>query len=329
LIDIVLLPSVVFDKDTRAICTRAISQFLDSKSPCAYIDPDSGEKCVNTKSGHRIGHQSASGDLLHDGNFVVGDFNSAKFLLAIESALHTTMRGINSSGPSNHCDWRRLAAVHHRQNIDTLRRLGGYPASHDEKRRFPFGYNPENNPFALARSFLSLYSSFSNRGTEINATFCLSCLFGRPEYRLPCGHVICETCVDDFDDTDLDKRYPGRFIHQRCIICGSSSSDKWPFITTIRPPFSGLRVLSLDGGGVRGIVELTVLNRLEKEVGLGIPIGSFFDLIVGTSTGKFLELDSEHVGHPSDFCRWHHRTGYRCATTKCRRMHKSVPQHLQ
>ncbi|RBQ77004.1 hypothetical protein FVER14953_12393 [Fusarium verticillioides] len=37
--DIVLLPSVVFDKDTQAICTRAISQFLDSKLPCAYIDP--------------------------------------------------------------------------------------------------------------------------------------------------------------------------------------------------------------------------------------------------------------------------------------------------
>ncbi|EWZ80936.1 hypothetical protein FOWG_15265 [Fusarium oxysporum f. sp. lycopersici MN25] len=288
--DIVLLPSVVFDKDTQAICTRAISQFLDSKSPCAYIDPDSGEKCVNTKSGHRIGHQSASGDLLRDGNFVVGDFNSDKFLLAIESALHTTMRAINSSGPSNHCDWRRLAAVHHRQNIDALRRRGGYPALHNQDRRFPFGDNAENSPLTLAKSFLSLYTGTWRRGVESNTTFCLGCLFGRPEYRLPCGHVICETCVDDFDDTAVDKRYPGRLMHQRCIICDTSSSDKWPFVTIIRPPLCGLRVLSLDGGGVRGIVELTVLNRLEKEIGLGIPIGSFFDLIVGTSTGGIIAL---------------------------------------
>ncbi|KAF5684647.1 hypothetical protein FDENT_6652 [Fusarium denticulatum] len=219
--DIVLLPSVVFDKDTQAICTRAISQFLDSKSPCAYIDPDTGEKCVNTKSGHRIGHQSASGDLLRDGSFVVGDFNSAKFLLAVESALQATMRAINSSGPPNHCDWRRLAAVHHRLNIDALRRRGGYPALHVEDRLFPFGNNTQKTPFTLAMS---------------------------------------------------------------------SSSDKWPFVTTIRPPICGLRVLSLDGGGVRGIVELTILNRLEKEIGLGFPIGSFFDLIVGTSTGGIIAL---------------------------------------
>ncbi|KAG5797164.1 hypothetical protein H9Q69_003773 [Fusarium xylarioides] len=288
--DIVLLPSVVFDKDTQAICTRAIGQFLDSKSPCAYIDPDTGEKCVNTKSGHRIGHQSASGDLLRDGNFVVGDFNSAKFLLAVESALHATMRAINSSGPSNHCDWRRLAAIHHRRNIAALRRRGGYPAFHAEDRRFPFGDNADENPLALAKAFLSIYTGAWHDRTEPNTTFCLGCLFGRPEYRLPCEHVICETCVEDFDDTAVDKRYPGRVMHKRCIICDSSSSDKWPFVTTMRPPLCGLRVLSLDGGGVRGIIELTVLNRLEKEIGLGIPIGSFFDLIVGTSTGGIIAL---------------------------------------
>ncbi|CZR37777.1 uncharacterized protein FPRO_07032 [Fusarium proliferatum ET1] len=288
--DIVLLPSVVFDKDTQAICTRAIGQFLDSKSPCAYIDPDSGEKCVNTKSGHSLGHQSASGDLLRDGNFVVGDFNSAKFLLAVESALHVTMRAINSSGPSNHCDWRRLAAVHHRRNIDALRRQGGYPGFHVGDRRFPFGDNTRKEPLALAMSFLSVYTGTWLRGCEQNTTFCLGCLFGRPEYRLPCEHVICDTCVEDFDDTAVDKQYPGRVMHRRCIICNSSSSDKWPFVTTVRPQLCGLRVLSLDGGGVRGIVELTVLNRLEKEIGLGIPIGSFFDIIVGTSTGGIIAL---------------------------------------
>ncbi|KAF5687085.1 hypothetical protein FCIRC_2473 [Fusarium circinatum] len=252
--DIVLLPSVVFDKDTQAICKRAIGQFLDS---------------------HRIGHQSASGDLLRDGNFVVGDFNSAKFLLAVESALHATMRAINSSGPSNHCDWRRLAAAHHRRNIDALRRRGGYPTFHAEDRRFPFGDNTKNKPLTFAMSLLSIYTGTRFREAERNTTFCLGCLFGRPEYRLPCEHVICETCVEDFDDTAVDKR---------------SSSDKWPFVTTIRPPLCGLRVLSLDGGGVRGIIELTVLNRLEKEIGLGIPIGSFFDLIVGTSTGGIIAL---------------------------------------
>jgi hypothetical protein len=31
---------------------------------------------------------------------------------------------------------------------------------------------------------------------------CFSCLFGRPEYSLPCGHVICKTCTRDFDQTE-------------------------------------------------------------------------------------------------------------------------------
>ena len=114
-------------QNTQDICTRAISQFLDSKSPCSYVDLDSGEKCVNTKSCHRIGHQSASGDLLHDGNFVSGNFNSTLFLLSIRSAFCTTMRAIKSSGPASFSDWRRLAAIYHRNNINALIRVGVIP----------------------------------------------------------------------------------------------------------------------------------------------------------------------------------------------------------
>jgi patatin-like phospholipase/acyl hydrolase len=54
----------------------------------------------------------------------------------------------------------------------------------------------------------------------------------------------------------------------------------------IFPKLAGVRILSLDGGGVRGIVELETLRRLEWHIGLDLPIGNFFDLIVGTSAGK-------------------------------------------
>lgn len=40
-----------------------------------------------------------------------------------------------------------------------------------------------------------------------------------------------------------------------------------------------------DRGGVRGIVELALLQAIEKEVGLGITINELFDLVIGTSTG--------------------------------------------
>jgi patatin-like phospholipase len=45
------------------------------------------------------------------------------------------------------------------------------------------------------------------------------------------------------------------------------------------------RVLSCDGGGVRGIVTLRYLEELEKEVG---PCYEYFDMFAGTSTGAFI-----------------------------------------
>lgn len=49
-----------------------------------------------------------------------------------------------------------------------------------------------------------------------------------------------------------------------------------------------VRILSLDGGGVRGIIELVVLSQMEKE--LGRPISEIFDMVAGTSTGGIIAL---------------------------------------
>ena len=48
------------------------------------------------------------------------------------------------------------------------------------------------------------------------------------------------------------------------------------------------RVLSLDGGGIRGIIPALVIAHLERQ--MGAPAGELFDLIVGTSTGGILAL---------------------------------------
>jgi patatin-like phospholipase/acyl hydrolase len=47
-----------------------------------------------------------------------------------------------------------------------------------------------------------------------------------------------------------------------------------------------VRVLTLDGGGIRGIVELALLEKLDSTMGLEVPLRDHFDLIMGTSTGK-------------------------------------------
>jgi len=47
-------------------------------------------------------------------------------------------------------------------------------------------------------------------------------------------------------------------------------------------------VLSIDGGGIRGLIPALVLRHVEEQAGR--PIAGLFDLIVGTSTGGILAL---------------------------------------
>src|SRR2546422_5276580 len=49
-----------------------------------------------------------------------------------------------------------------------------------------------------------------------------------------------------------------------------------------------IRILSIDGGGIRGIIPAMVLAELERRTGR--PICKLFDLIAGTSTGGVLAL---------------------------------------
>src|SRR5690349_3448668 len=48
----------------------------------------------------------------------------------------------------------------------------------------------------------------------------------------------------------------------------------------------GFRILSLDGGGSRGVYTLGVLNEVESAI--GSPLCKHFDLIYGTSTGSII-----------------------------------------
>ncbi len=50
----------------------------------------------------------------------------------------------------------------------------------------------------------------------------------------------------------------------------------------------GSRILFLDGGGVRGLVQMTVLREIERRTGKKIV--ELFDWIVGTSTGGIIAL---------------------------------------
>ncbi len=60
-------------------------------------------------------------------------------------------------------------------------------------------------------------------------------------------------------------------------------------------------------GGIRGIIELTILRQIIEEVGHGIPIQELFDLAIGTSTGKKLKFAFPQFTLIA--LRWHNCTG--------------------
>src|SRR5579863_7742061 len=50
------------------------------------------------------------------------------------------------------------------------------------------------------------------------------------------------------------------------------------------------KILSIDGGGIKGLYSLHILNHLEKEYCKDGPLSDYFDMICGTSTGGIIAM---------------------------------------
>lgn len=108
---------------------------------------------------------------------------------------------------------------------------------------------------------------------------CLACLQRIPEYKFPCCHMLCEECCIDLGQrTDSD---PHLFTFSDCAICKLSCDVR----IRMKPATAGIRVLSIDGGGVRAVVPIQFLRALEQALGLDMPVQEHFDLSYGTSSG--------------------------------------------
>ena len=258
----------------KKMVLNAIEGYLDSGVACSFVHSMTGVHCVNTKDGHAKGHQGANGALLAAGGFEGGSFDSTSFQDFMTKSIHDFLR--------------ELRQVEDDQRLATARRV-----------------HRDNVP--RESSWVQLSSSKLG-----GSRTCFGCLFKEPQYRLPCDHFLCDHCLGLFDQSTEADPDPSLVIHRECYLCANKDASHWPFELRMKPPLGGLRVLSLDGGGVRGIVELITLKRILTATGLSMRPCDFFDLFVGTSAGewgpastrKFRELT--HV-------RWNHCTRARRA----------------
>mgnify|MGYP002717538389 CR=1 FL=1 len=129
---------------------------------------------------------------------------------------------------------------------------------------------------------------------------CFCCLMRMPEKVLGCGHALCDVCIKVFGTPSNSEKYS--YTVTECVLCGAPhEGSSFRFV----PPTAGVRILSLDGGGVRGVIPLTFLARIEED--LFCPLREHFDFVCGTSAGE--SATSELTERLVDCARWprHHR----------------------
>ncbi|KAI5805984.1 acyl transferase/acyl hydrolase/lysophospholipase [Geopyxis carbonaria] len=240
----------------EANCRDAVTQFYNNHWPCSYSHKSNA--CVNVQNGHPKGHQTADGTI-----FKVGEYKSED----LEPAFLDGTKFVEEVGNLYLGYLKKIQS-----NSSNFSRPGANAAENQRKVLYNF-QELWNNPKPL--------SSHST---------CFACLFYVPQTVLPCGHVICRKCVKDFARNKGDLTWS----FQQCPLCahpaGMNTKDPWSIEVPKYPYEAAPRVLSLDGGGVRSILQLQTLRMLEERIDLGIPIQDFFDLIIGTSAGGIIAL---------------------------------------
>ncbi|KAL8968226.1 MAG: hypothetical protein Q9183_002563 [Haloplaca sp. 2 TL-2023] len=259
-------PSHLLDSYYMSYCERAFTDFCDMHWPCSFRKGKL--QCVKVAVGHNTkGHQTAQGKLIETGEYVP----SFRY--------HNDLR----------------------QWIQSLEKeLANIEFAKDTSRPM---LNPENViPTLHVDNLQAFYSNIGSASDFKSHSTCFCCLREVPLHPLTCGHVLCTPCVYSYGtprDTELIEV-------SHCPICLPEERRSYLAATIeFKPKLAGVRVLCLDGGGMRGIVELEVLKAIERQLPAGIPIRNFFDLIVGTSTGGIIAIGLGIEGWSTQTCIEH------------------------
>ncbi|KAH7122438.1 hypothetical protein B0J11DRAFT_437907 [Dendryphion nanum] len=250
----------------------ALENFCEMYWPCEYVHIGSGARCVNVRSGHgKKGHQNASGKVIADGLYQSRwTFETLQNEFTCNSYFRLE---------------ELLELLQQKQRLGVLNKHIAAEIHRDDVMAY-------------------FYNHVSGKGKlhEYNShTVCFCCLSKPPEHALPCGHVLCTPCVETYGH----KRSKTEVDMQGCPLENQAARSFQSWKIHFKPEFAGVRVLSLDGGGIRGIIELEILRSIENVwngMNRRLRIQNFFDLITGTSTGGLIALGMVVRNWPVENC---------------------------
>lgn len=111
---------------------------------------------------------------------------------------------------------------------------------------------------------------------------CFCCFMRMPEKVLACGHALCDECIKIYGLRSPSEK--NTYHLSECVLCGVNYHNS---IFRFVPPTAGIRILSVDGGGIRGVIPLMFLQHLDSLLApLHCSVTDCFDLVCGTSAGK-------------------------------------------
>ncbi|OAP64551.1 hypothetical protein AYL99_00523 [Fonsecaea erecta] len=279
-------PDEIFDDGLGELCLKGLQIYQKQFLRCS-LWMDDGTRCVNYTYNHDR-HQSEK-CLIWNGSIDRSGF---------EKETSDVVAGIKKAFNCFYSElWKSSSPTLERTSSLRRRILGN-------------DREPTNPPLTRVGTFSSedfrqptaLWSTVRSNMT------CFACLQYAPDHVLPCGHGFCEDCVKDFGTVLPQRSY--HYALDECVLCGTTAAQ-WheqrnkraaalgrlpepPLpqsqVARLSPRCGGIRVITLDGGGIRGIVELALIQKIEQRTGLGLPIAEFFDLVVGTSTGGIISL---------------------------------------
>lgn len=133
---------------------------------------------------------------------------------------------------------------------------------------------------AQLKTLKPMFARFKSHST------CFCCLMRMPEKVFSCGHSVCDICIQTFGTPSKNQKYV--FELPRCLFCGTAlERTEFQYI----PPTAGIRLLSIDGGGIRGVISLIHLSHFENLLSkFHCSVRDTFDLAVGTSAGGLIVL---------------------------------------